>query len=162
MLLLVIIDIITDDKSLKNDIVKIFSKRKSIIISKDAINIYGNENLINVSGISIKDSSKKIVLLAQSYYKNINIRAKDICIVNSTDKKALQILKDCNSPVVTCGFNSSDTITFSSLSKENIVALQRSIETTKGNILEPNEFKSMVTTQNNNNELMLNALLLLL
>lgn len=159
---MVIIDIITDDKNLKNDIEIIFSKKESIIVCKDKINIYGNKYIINISGTPIKKSGKKIVLLAKNFYKNIDIAAEDICIVNSIDKKALQLLKDCPSPVITCGFNFSDTLTFSSLSKDSIVALQRGIETAQENKLEPREFKSMFTTQNKNNELMLNALLLLL
>ena len=159
---MIIIDIITDDKNIKKDVENIFSKKESILISKDKINIFGKKYLINFSGIPIKNSSRKIVLLAKDFYEGIDITDEDICIVNSTDKKALQILKKCNSPVITCGFNSSDTLTFSSLSKDTIVSLQRGVETSQEKKLEPNEFKSMFTTQNKNNELLINALLLLL
>lgn len=162
MLILVIIDIVTDDKNLKYNIEQIFSGKESIIIFRDKINIFGNKYLINFTAKPIKISCKKIVLLAKSFYKNINISAEDICIATSTDKKALELLKGCHSPVITCGFNFSDTLTFSSLNKEVIVSLQRGIETVNGNELEPKEFKTMFTTQNKNNELMINALLLLL
>lgn len=156
-----IIDVISDDNSLKNNIFELFIKKKSIIISNSGITLKGRNYLINISDIPIKNNVKKIVMLSKKNYEDILLSKNDICIVKNDDINALRILKRYHSPAVTCGLNLNDTLTFSSISTQHILSLQRAVEAINGNIIEPKEFKSRFYTENKYNELMINALFLL-
>lgn len=63
-------------------------------------------------------------------------------ICEDTNKTALSLFKESNIPVISCGMNSKNTVTLSSLNSSSLLAaLQRTVTDCKGNDIFPGEFK---------------------
>lgn len=89
-------------------------------------------------------SEAVIVVVGTIMYKNnVTIKGKNIVgIVYSSDKAALQLFKDTNISVITCGMAEEDTISLSSIKDDSaIVSINRKIKSFKGKIIEPQEHK---------------------
>lgn len=75
-------------------------------------------------------------------FKNQLLPQGFIGICEENNKNALNILKMNNIPVISCGMNSKNTITLSSIDKNNLVAgLQRIVFDLNFNEILPTEFK---------------------
>ena len=63
-----------------------------------------------------------------------------IAIVDSDDGEPLPAVSSTNLPVITCGLSKKDSITLSSIGREQVVvSVQRSIQCMNGSIAEPQE-----------------------
>lgn len=63
-------------------------------------------------------------------------------ICEDTNIKALQLFKESNIPVISCGMNAKNTITLSSLNSTSLLAsLQRTVTDCLGNEVDPAEFR---------------------
>lgn len=61
-----------------------------------------------------------------------------LCIVSSNNKKALNMLCNTNTPVITCGSGSKDTFSMASVQDTcATISLQRDITDVYGNVVEP-------------------------
>lgn len=60
----------------------------------------------------------------------------------SSDKDALQLLKNTDVSVITCGMAEEDTLSLSSIKEDSVnICINRKIKTLNGNIIEPQEHK---------------------
>lgn len=142
----------------------LFSGRKSTV-EKEIIGILRGcgANYISDSTVAANDGCFTIV----SEYKKTDLKLKSgiavfiddtnrfdnqmfpdgiIGICEDTNLKALEIFKSGNIPVISCGMNAKNTITFSSLNSNSVLAsLQRSLIDRAGNSVEPGEFKIRLT-----------------
>lgn len=74
--------------------------------------------------------------LGQEFPENI------IGICEDCNQKALKIFSKSKIPVISCGMNSKNTITLSSINSNTLLAtLQRTITDINGNEIEPEEFR---------------------
>lgn len=63
-----------------------------------------------------------------------------IAIVDSSNKSLKNFLLDCETEYITCGMNSKDTISFSSIHEQEVtVSVMRTIKDINGNTIEPFE-----------------------
>lgn len=63
-----------------------------------------------------------------------------VAIVDSQDTQTLLLLKNSSLEVITCGFSSKDTLSFSSLEEKRcVISLQRALRTMQNTIVEPFE-----------------------
>lgn len=75
------------------------------------------------------------------YFKNAKPNAQTgVAIVDSQDTQTLLLLKNSSLEVITCGFSSKDTLSFSSLEEKRcVISLQRALRTMQNTIVEPFE-----------------------
>lgn len=142
----------------------LFSLRKSKF-EKEIIEILKNYGADHISdkNISIKNNTITVI----SVYKNLEINFKNAVVIytekairfskqifpigtigvcDECNKNALESFKKSNNVVITCGNNNKNTVTISSITKENVmVTLQRTLIGIDGNIIEPGEFKISLT-----------------
>ncbi len=65
-----------------------------------------------------------------------------IGICEENNRNALEIFKKSNTPVISCGMNSKNTVTLSSINSESLIAsLQRTVSDFNFTEIEPTEFK---------------------
>ena len=84
-------------------------------------------------------------------------------ICEDCNKNAIDIFSKNNMPVITCGMNVKNTVTFSSINDNSlIVSLQRVITDSKGKEIEPTEFKLILTKDYNIFSVMASVSVLLL
>ena len=109
-------------------------------------------------------SEAVIVVVGTIMYKNnITLKGKNIVgIVYSSDKAALQLFKDTNISVITCGMAEEDTISLSSIKDDSaIVSINRKIKSLKGKIIEPQEHKLNINAPLNDYSLLVATALVL-
>lgn len=86
-----------------------------------------------------------------------------IGICEDNNKNALLCFKKSGNAVITCGTNNKNTVTMSSITdKSVIITLQRSVIDTKGNRIEPMEFKILITKNYSKYSIMACAVALIL
>lgn len=69
-------------------------------------------------------------------------------ICEDTNQKALEIFKNNNIAVISCGMNLKNTVTLSSINSGDLLAtLQRSLTDSSGKIIDPSEFKIRLTKE---------------
>ncbi len=97
--------------------------------------------------INIKNGIALILDDTDRFY-NQTFKDGIIGICEDKNQKALEIFKRSNIPVVSCGMNSKNTITLSSLNSNSLLAtLQRSLTDQSGKTVEPAEFKIKLTKE---------------
>lgn len=63
-------------------------------------------------------------------------------VCEDTNQKALEIFRESNIPIISCGMNAKNTVTLSSLNSPTLLAsLQRTVTDKLGRSVEPCEFK---------------------
>ena len=133
----------------EKEIVKILKKYSGSYISDKILSENGGKFTV----ISIYKKTEISLNKGITVFLEKNLRFKDqrlpigiIGICEENDKTALEIFKKNHNAVITCGINSKNTITFSSISQNTLFAtLQRSIYDINGNLLEPCELKIKLT-----------------
>ena len=115
--------------------------------------------------ISNIDSTNLILIVKQNCGTipslQIKPECKPIIIVPSECKEALQFALKCNCPTVTCGLGSKDTITLSSfVENQAVVAIQRSIHSITGTVIEPVEIPLNISKATDSYGLLILAALL--
>jgi len=138
----------------------LFSERKSKL-EKEIIEILKKSGANYISDKAILGKSGKFTIISE--YKECEIKLKKgiavfcddterfknqilpkgfVGICQDNNKNALNILKQNGIPVITCGTNHKNTVTISSINKENIfICIQRSINNFKKQEIEPTELK---------------------
>jgi hypothetical protein len=152
------------ERSFKKFLVEYFIKKKSIIVDKKSICISGGKFLLNFDSNKSLDKRKSIFLFGgKTFSKNTVIPDESICICLSKDGNTLSHLYNKNINVITCGYSSTDTVTFSSLDiKKPLISIQRQIKNLDGKTIEPLEFSNNFTLKNDDSILLFNALLICL
>lgn len=132
------IGVISKDIELINELIK---NNKVIIITKDNINKYNNENidiliiedkLIKNKDLEVLCNNSKYIIIQDSV--NLNIKFKNA--IN----------------VITFGFNHKSTVTISSIDDEKaVICIQRNIKTIENKLIEPQEMIIRKTDEYNIN-----------
>lgn len=146
--------------------VLLFSGRKSKI-EKEIIEILSSYGgcLISDKRVSGKEGSFTIVSCYRVAELNIEKGIAVFCddterfesqvfpkgiigICEDSNSPALTVFKHNGIPVISCGMNSKNTITLSSLESDTLfAALQRTVRDSTGTAIEPEEFKIKLTKQ---------------
>jgi len=131
-----LVGVISDNKEIANVFKKEFDKSRAEIINLDLKNIENFKNVkFNLVLISNLEKNKK-----NSTFKKI-VSNSNIAVVNTDNKKNLEILENLKGTVITYGFNQKATITASSVEDSNIsICVQRVIENVNGEKIEPIEY----------------------
>jgi len=131
-----LVGVISDNKEIANVFKKEFDKSRAEIINLDLKNIENFKNVkFNLVLISNLEKYKK-----NSTFKKI-VSNSNIAVVNTDNKKNLEILENLKGTVITYGFNQKATITASSVEDSNIsICVQRVIENVNGEKIEPIEY----------------------
>ena len=103
-----------------------------------------NSDLIFYNLPNLEQINCDKTLLILDHLKNCEIRCASSCrviaVVNSNNTEALQTASALKIPAVTCGMQSKDTITLSSITQESaVLSIQRSIVTFDNTVIEPSE-----------------------
>lgn len=105
-----------------------------------------NNVILNVKG----NNTTKVVILDYNSFCNVYKGKEFIYIVSSADKKSIKKLINIQSPVITCGTSSKDTISLASINGGTaVVSLQRKIENLYGETIEPMDIKIELDTTDN-------------
>ncbi len=81
-------------------------------------------------------------------FLNQNLPIGIIGICEETNQKALEIFKQNNVAVISCGIGAKNTVTLSSFNSDNLLAsLQRTLTDNSGNEIDPCEFKIKLTKE---------------
>ncbi len=92
------------------------------------------------TGLSLQEQNAVWVLAPGILQTPKQIAQTGVAIADSQDSKTLLLLKDSALEVLTCGFSSKDTLSFSSLEdKRCVISLQRGIRTLQNAVVEPFE-----------------------
>lgn len=138
----------------------LFSGRKNKT-EKEIIEILTGIGANYISDKAVFSGTEQITIISEYKKTDIKIDKGIAVFLDDTDRFDGQILpkgiigicEDCNQkalniffknciPVISCGMNSKNTITLSSINSENLLAsLQRTVTDIKGNDIEPEEFK---------------------
>lgn len=115
----------------------------AISINKNSIN-----NIKNiVFDLIVIDSP---ILLEKKKFEKIICNTK-ILLINSDMEIEINCLGNLKNTVITYGYNSKATVTTSSISNEEImICIQRNIANKNGEIIEPQEIKTIKKGNNNN------------
>lgn len=97
---------------------------------------------IHTSTIPVDILSKKAIIVFLDVTENfceMQIEKGAVCLVESGNKTAMQILADNKNTAIVCG-GPQDTVSFSSIHEKKIsVCLQRNIKSVSGKRIEPSE-----------------------
>lgn len=99
--------------------------------------LYENEKIPKI------DMAKGILLFKNSIRQKTPayIPSGFLCVLESKNTKAAEILSGTNAAVVTCGTGPKDTLSIAGLENScAAVSLQRNLVTLSGNVLEPHDF----------------------
>lgn len=113
---------------------------KELNVNREKIFDIKEKNIENIKNISFET----IIIAREFNNKEILkriIEKANYLIVNSDIKENLDMLLNMKATIITYGFNSKATITASSVQDEEmIICVQRTMQTIKGKIIEPQEF----------------------
>lgn len=113
-------------------------KNKEILI----VNLTGCNNFIFFDILII---NKPLFIYSQDYKTSFNLSRKSVILLDADNICNTKISTYNNPHIITYGFNSKSTITFSSiigyLNNQIQYCIQRAIPTLSGNIIEEQEFK---------------------
>lgn len=114
-----------------------FSDTKAVKYGKFSDNSFIVYECDNIQEITIP-SSIVIFKNKQTSEHIIKITDSAICITESSNQKAITSIRGNNSPCISCGMSSNDSVTLSSISDtEAIISIQRSLTDIGGNVIEP-------------------------
>ena len=111
------------------------------------------------------DTKKAIILIIDDSekFKNQILPLDVIGICEDTNQNALNIFRENNVPVITCGNNHKNTITISSIeNNQYILTLQRQITNLKGNVILPTDYKITLNNKYSPEAVMLSGAVLCL
>lgn len=112
-----------------------FVSEKKIIINKSAQFI-----LVVKRRIETDAEANGIFIICDKVKSNFERDFSSIAIVDSSNKSLKNFLLDCETEYITCGMNSRDTFSFSSIHEQEVtVSVMRTIKDINGNTIEPFE-----------------------
>ena len=159
---MIFIELIGDDPQLFKEFKNFFAYKNPTVIEKGKIILNSVEIFLSDGKIFADTQCKKIIIFSSNTHKtNVTIPKNSICICNSSNKKALDMLIGKDVTVITCGMQKSDTVTFSSMEGDYLISLQREICDIKGKVIEPLEFSSLFKAADSTSLLLLNAVALI-
>ncbi len=130
---------------LEKEIIEILTACGGNFISDKAVHFAGGLFTVNILYKKSEITAEKgIVLLLDDTERFINQKIPKgmIAVCEEKNSSALEIIKNNGAPVITCGINPKNTLTFASMEKENfIISLQREITDIKGKTVLPSDFK---------------------
>lgn len=138
----------------------LFSGRKSAV-EKEIIEILTGYGANYISDKAVTENSGSFTIISE--YKKTDIKLKNgiavfiddtdrfkgqifplgtVGICEDSNRKALEIFKENNIPVISCGMSAKNTVTLSSLGSDLLLAaLQRTVIDFSGTELDPEEFR---------------------
>lgn len=159
---MIFIELIGDDPQLFKELKNFFALKNPTIIEKGKIILNSVEIFLSDGKIFTDTQCKKIIIFSSNTHKaNVTIPKNSICICNSSNKKALDMLIGKDVTVITCGMQKSDTVTFSSMEGDYLISLQREICDINGKTIEPLEFTSLLESNDTSTLLLLNVVALI-
>lgn len=133
----------------ENEIIEILTKYGASYISDKCV----SENKGNFTIISIYKNTKidlksgiAVMIDDLNRFENQVFPIGITGICEDVNTKALQIFKNSGIAVISCGINSKNTITLSSINNDDLLtSLQRTLNDNLGNNIYPSEFKIKLT-----------------
>ena len=161
--------------------VVLFSDRKNVY-EKEIIEILLNYGAAYISDKTINCGIGKFTIISEYKVAAININSGIavflddserfekqklpvgiVGICEDSNKKALQIFRNGNISVISCGMNLKNTVTLSSLNDNSVLlSLQRTITDMNGTDIEPSEFKIKLTKSYSSFAIMASAIILII
>ena len=149
-----------------NTMVILFSNRKSAY-EKEIIEILTACNGNYISDKTVCSGKGKLTVISVYKHTDLNIKTGIAVLLDDgdrfikqtfpdgitgicddTNETALKLFKQSGTPIISCGVNSRNTVTLSSMSDNTVfVTLQRALKDLRGNTIEPAEYK--INTQKN-------------
>ncbi len=146
------------------NVVILLSERKSKI-EKEIIEILQKYGGNHISDKNITETQSKFTIITVYKKTEITLNKGAVVFVEKThrfkeqkfpigiigiceekNKTAFETFKKSNNAVITCGINNKNTVTLSSINKDNLlITLQRSLIDINGNHIYPCEFKIKLT-----------------
>lgn len=99
--------------------------------------LYENERVPKIN------MPRGILLFKNSIHQKGPVHIPDgfLCVLESQNRKAAELLQGTHATVITCGTGSKDTLSIAGLESSCAsVSLQRNLVTLSGNVLEPHDF----------------------
>ena len=138
----------------------LFSGRKSAV-ERDIIEILSGCGANYISDKAVTSGDGGFTIISEYKKTEINLKNGIAVFIDDTDRfnnqtfpkgiigicedsnqKALEIFKNSNIPVISCGMSAKNTVTLSSINSETLLAaLQRTVTDCTGNEVDPGEFK---------------------
>ena len=135
----------------EKEIIEILKAYKGNFISdKIVLDNYGLFTIVSCYKVTELDIESGIAVFCDNNERFVNQKLPKgvIGICEDSNTVALSVFKKNGNPVISCGMNSKNTITLSSLNSNTLfVALQRTVTNSKGYSVEPEEFKITLKKQ---------------
>lgn len=109
---------------------------------------------------------KKGILVFKNSYRptpNILIPPEFLCVFESHNQYAAEVLKKVGASAAVCGLSARETLSISSLDYESaVLSLLRNVKTIQGNLLEPHDFEVKTNREISPRHMLVTAMVLLL